>query len=97
MRETIVYLVNAVPGGQDGRDHTDKGGLAQAYWNRPDAEGYVKTDTRYEIVPQVIDIDKAQHVAAAKLSPLDLLVLGISKSKTGKLRFIDPNAATNER
>ena len=28
MRESIVYLVNALPGGKDGRDNSDKGGLA---------------------------------------------------------------------
>lgn len=97
MREVIVYLVNALSGGVDGLDHTDKGGLVKAYWFRPDAEGYVKTDTRYEIKPEVIDVDKAQHAAIAKLSPLDLLVLGITRSKSGKITFTDPSATQNER
>ena len=97
MRERIIYLVNAVPGGQDGRDHTDKGGLFRAFYLRPDAEALVGKDTRYEIVPAVVDVDKAQHAAVAKLSPVDLLVLGISKNKNGKLCFIDPNAGHNER
>lgn len=97
MRERIAYLVNAVPGGVDGRDHTDKGGLVKAYWQRAEAEGYVKTDTRYEIKPEVVDVDKAQSAAVAKLTPVDLLVLGISRTKSGKLQFIDPNAGDNER
>ena len=97
MRETIVYLVNHKPGGQDGRDMADKGGLSAAFYLRPDAESFVKSDTRYEIVPTVVDVDKAQLAAIAKLNPLDLLVLGITKSRTGKLSFTDPNAALNER
>ena len=97
MREVIVYLVNHKPGGCDGLDHTDKGGLVKAYYLRPDAEGYVKTDTRYEILPTVVDVDKAQHAAIAKLNPLDLLVLGILVDKHGKIKFTDPNMGNNER
>ena len=97
MREVIVYLVNALSGGVDGLDHTDKGGLVKAYWFRPDAEGYVKTDTRYGIKPEVIDVDKAQLSAIAKLSPLDRLVLGITVKASGRVSFTDPNAGHNER
>ena len=41
--------------------------------------------------------DAAQHKAVAKLDALDRLVLGISKSSTGKLKFTDTNAGNNER
>lgn len=97
MREVIVYLVNHKPGGCDGLDVSDKGGLTAGFWDRPGAEGFVKKDTRFEIVPTVIDVDAAQHKAVAKLDALDRLVLGISKSSTGKLKFTDPNAGNNER
>lgn len=92
MREVIVYLVNHKPGGCDGLDMSDKGGLTAVFWDRPAAEGFVKRDTRYKIVPTVIDVDEAQNEAVGKLDALDKLVLGISRSDvTGKLRFTDPN------
>lgn len=97
MREVIVYLVNHKPGGCDGLDRSDKGGLTAVFWDRPAAEGFVKRDTRYKIVPTVIDVDEAQSKALDKLDALDKLVLGISRSGvTGKLKFTDPNAANEE-
>jgi len=73
--EKIVYQKITKGGGQDGMDKADKGGkVVEVGLRRCDV---ATTDSRYEIVPIVVDFNQAYKDAVAKLSPLDLLVLEI--------------------
>lgn len=77
MREKIVYQLIAKGGGVDGRDHMDKGGNVLAcFLTRVEAETAPQAKW-CDVVPVVIDMDLAMLEAQAKLSPLDLLALGL--------------------
>lgn len=78
VEDRIVYIVTTAPGGQDGRDHTDKGGkLMLATYERTDAEKFTGKDCRYTLTPTVVDVVAARKAALAKLDLLDKLVLGL--------------------
>lgn len=78
VEDHIVYMVTTAPGGQDGMDHTDKGGkLMLATYERADAEKFIGKDCRYILTPTVVDVVAARKAALAKLDLLDKLVLGL--------------------
>ena len=78
VEDRIVYIVTTAPGGQDGRDHTDKGGkLMLATFDRAKAEKFIGKDTRYRLEPTVVGVVAARKAALAKLDLLDKLVLGL--------------------
>jgi hypothetical protein len=73
--DKIIYTLVSKGGGVDGRDFTDKGGkVIAASYERKDLEKN-KNLPWCDIVPQVVDIEKATKSALAKLSPVDKLVL----------------------
>ena len=78
--DKIVYIITSAGGGQDGLDHTDKGGrMLSAFFDREPAEKKIGHDSRYILTPTVIDVVKARQTAIAKLDPLDRLILGLGK------------------
>jgi hypothetical protein len=81
--DRIVYEVVTKPGGVDGRDPDDKGGVVRfAAFTRGAAEEAV--DAWSEVRARVVDLKEARREALAKLSPLDRLVLGLAESSGGK-------------
>jgi hypothetical protein len=79
--DKIIYTLITKGGGVDGRDFMDKGGhVIAASYDRKDLEKN-KNLPWCDIVPQVVDTDKAKKVALAKLSPIDKLVLELPTVK----------------
>jgi hypothetical protein len=74
--DIIVYLVVTDPGGVDGRDHADKGGVIKFATTVKD-EALGKKDSWSTIKTQVVNLKDAQAEARKKLNGLDRLVLGI--------------------
>jgi hypothetical protein len=75
--DVIVYVVVTNPGGVDGRDPTDKGGVVR-FASELKAEAEKKKNEWSKVEPRVINFDEAQAKALAKLDPLDRLVMGLT-------------------
>lgn len=73
--DRIIYKLVTKGGGIDGRDHADKGGkIIAASYNKADLQKN-KNLPWCDIVPEVVEEEKAKREALAKLSPVDRLVL----------------------
>lgn len=76
MTDRIVYQVISQPGGVDGLDHGDKGGLlVNASFDKQTMYGKYGKDCRFRIEATVIDMEKAKAHAMAKLDVIDRLAL----------------------
>ncbi|QBJ04462.1 hypothetical protein HOV23_gp111 [Pseudomonas phage Lana] len=76
MTDRIVYQLITEPGGEDGRDHNDKGGTATYATFEKDAAIRKKgNDSRLRIEPGVVDTDQVMKEAMAKLTLVERLVL----------------------
>ena len=74
--DKIVYLVASNPGGVDGRDHTDKGGIIKfASFDKAKAESQLTG--WHSLKKQVIDTMQVESEALAKLTEIENLVLGL--------------------
>jgi len=72
--ERIVYCVVSLPGGIDGRDASDKGGIViDAFLERAMAEK--KVDAWSKVEPRVVDFAAESRKIMQGLSPLQKLVL----------------------
>lgn len=77
--DRIVYTLTSAGGGQDGRDHTDKGGkLLYASYDKTETEKKKGQDSRCIMTAVVVDTVKAERSALHKLNPLDLLMLELN-------------------
>ena len=74
--DRIVYTVVTTGGGVDGMDHTDKGGLiVLATFNKEEAVKRIGLDSRFKLVPTVVDMDDAIRSVRAKLTTYDRFIL----------------------
>jgi hypothetical protein len=69
--DNLTYVVNAEPGGCDGLDFTSKGGPVWAFATREEAERKVGKDTRYKIVPKVVNGPKVRARIKRKLTVVE--------------------------
>mgnify|MGYP003582407657 CR=1 FL=1 len=77
MTDRIAYLLITQPGGVDGLDRDDKGGvIVAASFSKERIERRKGLDCRYRIEPRVVNEDDKRK-ALAKLDKLDRLLLGI--------------------
>lgn len=75
--DKIVYKLVTRPGGVDGMGYTDKGGdVRAAFFDKAQAEKHPGKPW-CDIVPIVVDVEKARKAALKKLNALDKLVLGL--------------------
>ena len=75
--DKIIYTLVTKGGGVDGLDFTDTGGkTVLATFSKEEAENSSKKPW-CDIVPVIVDVDKAKKDALAKLSPVDKLVLNL--------------------
>lgn len=75
--DIIVYTLVTNPGGVDGLDFMNKGGTISAVaYDRKALENHPNKPW-CEIIPIVIDKNKAKTSALAKLDKIDRLILGI--------------------
>lgn len=76
--DKIVYTLVTEPGGVDGLDRDDKGGVVVlASYEKGIVERRKGQDTRYKIVPQIVNIATAKMEAIRKLNVIDRLILDI--------------------
>ena len=74
--DQILYTLVTEPGGEDGRDHTDKGGsVVMASFDKSKIVTRKGNDTRFKIVKSVINMEDARKEALNKLTEIDKLVL----------------------
>jgi hypothetical protein len=73
----IIYVVVALPGGCDGMDNTNRGGPVWAFTTEDEAKKRVGRDTRYKIVPKVVNGEKIRLRLKKKLTLDEKLVLKI--------------------
>lgn len=74
MSDMIVYTVITEPGGVDGKDPTDKGGLmVRATFDKEQAQQHVGNDSRLKVVPVVVDPEEVLTDILAKLTPIERL------------------------
>ena len=77
MADRIAYLIVTQPGGVDGLDASDKGGvIVDASFDKAAMEKRKGVDSRYRIDTKVVG-DSDRRAALAKLSKLDRLLLDI--------------------
>jgi hypothetical protein len=75
--DRIAYLLVSQPGGVDGLDASDKGGVVvDASFDKAAIEKRKGVDSRYRIEAKVVS-DTDRLAALAKLSKLDRLILNI--------------------
>lgn len=73
--DRILYTVLTKGGGQDGRDHTDRGGkIMLATFDIDEAKKRVGQDGRFAIQKQIVNEDDVKR-ALAKLDPIELLLV----------------------
>lgn len=73
--DRIVYLLVSEGGGQDGLDHTDKGGqIVAASFLKTDIERRKGLDSRYRIERRIVD-DSDVRKALAKLDRVEMLLV----------------------
>lgn len=83
--DRIVYTVVTAPGGEDGRDHNDKGGtIVFATFDKEEAQKRAGNDSRLLLSPQVIDVSQLRKAILARLDPIERLVM--DKVESGKRR-----------
>ena len=81
-KHTVVYLRVSKPGGQDGGDFSDKGGIVTgAFVDETDAQCPWST-----VRPEAVDLDSVRKDAIAKLSPLERLALGLTPEPVASRR-----------
>jgi hypothetical protein len=75
--ERIIYVVET-EGDEEGRNTKDYPRQAVfASYLRKDAEARAGSDSRFAIVPRVIEVNAAKKAALKKLDPVDVVVLGL--------------------
>jgi hypothetical protein len=78
LQDRILYIVVTEGGGQDGRDHTDKGGKVMlATFDLDEAKKRVGSDSRFKIEKRIVNEDDVKK-ALAKLDPIDLLLVKVA-------------------
>ncbi len=73
--DNLVYFVRALPGGCDGLDPTDRGGLVEAFLTEAEAKKYIGLDTRYEIKVRPVNGPELKRGLRKKLTLVELLYL----------------------
>ncbi len=76
-QRTGDQIVYADPGGVDGRDPNDEGGVIR-FASFDKAEATNKVDAWSKLHKLVVDVDEQREKALKKLTPLDLLALGVT-------------------
>lgn len=79
--ETIVYVCYSEPGGVDGLDHNDKGGvMTGASTYKADALKWTG-DSRNRVVAEVHDLGKIAEQVRKELTPLQRLAIAPKHSE----------------
>lgn len=74
MTDMIVYTVVTEPGGVDGKDPTDKGGvMVRATFDKEQAQQHVGNDSRMKVMPIVIDTEVVLTDMLSKLNMVERL------------------------
>ena len=66
--DNLIYLVVALPGGQDGMDSSNKGGPVRAFMTEALAKKWAGIDSRYEIRSTIMNALKLRRSLKKKLS-----------------------------
>ena len=88
--DNLIYVVLALPGGQDGMDSSNKGGPVRAFRKLEEAKEWAGVDSRYKIDPKVMGAPTVRRALKNKLSVVEkfyLEILGVDlAARDGRAR-----------